>query len=655
MDATLSSLAILKVEWDAGRDYIQSFLPFLLEALRTIDDQLFSLPKVQTFIQEEFGLRIPQAALKTIMHRAVRAGYLFRSEGVYHKVREKLFDDSFRKRRADAVRQHQALVARLIQYASQNHSIEWDSAIAEGLLLSFLRKQFVPILTAAIEGDPIELAEYQDAKAEFVIASFIRHIEREDPEAFGFLETLAKGLMLSSVLCFPTIGDAKQRFTDAKIILDTPVILRVLGLTASDERAYYDEMIDLLYELNAQIYCFEHTLREIRGVLHAASTALSRPNMLRYSRADAIEYFIRAGSTSSDVELILARLENHLANHHIRILPNPPYEDATTIDEEILGQLLMERVGYQHERTMEHDLRAIACIFALRSGSFPQNIERCKAIFVTNNIEVVKTSMDFFRSQYGEASSFVPLVLPDHIVATLAWLKKPQRAPDLPEKILAANCYAALNPPDRLWRLYLQEIESLAETGEISEEDYYLLRFSSEARHLLMNETLGEPMAFSEGTVQDILAHAKETIRKDLSKELEEERLARLRAEKEAKRYRESVRFRIRTISAKIARTLSWALAFLAAVAIIIAEIYALLEFPVIKRVPASAFIIAPISFAVIFRLADALCGISLESARRTIENSTRRKMESVLLEFLGDMPIYGGETEARRASPIEE
>ena len=42
--------------------------------------------------------------------------------------------------------------------------------------------------------------------------------------------------------------------------------------------------------------------------------------------------------------------------------------------------------------------------------------------------------------------------------------------------------YAALNPSNELWKLYLSEIDRVQKDGEISEADFNLLRFSTVAR-----------------------------------------------------------------------------------------------------------------------------------------------------------------------------
>jgi hypothetical protein len=80
-DRTITSLAILKVNWDHGRDYIENFVPFVAESLSPMPQQEVSLPELQAAIYENFGLHIPQGALKTVLRRAAKKGYLRRARG----------------------------------------------------------------------------------------------------------------------------------------------------------------------------------------------------------------------------------------------------------------------------------------------------------------------------------------------------------------------------------------------------------------------------------------------------------------------------------------------------------------------------------------------------------------------------------------------
>lgn len=94
-------------------------------------------------------------------------------------------------------------------------------------------------------------------------------------------------------------------------------------------------------------------------------------------------------------------------------------------------------------------------------------------------------------------------------MTTLAWLKDPAGAVDLPRKQMIADSSAAMDPPEHLWRKYLQEAERLRKSGFISEVDFTFLRYSMEARQALMTITFGDSEVFTEGTVPEVLARAR--------------------------------------------------------------------------------------------------------------------------------------------------
>ena len=64
---------------------------------------------------------------------------------------------------------------------------------------------------------------------------------------------------------------------------------------------------------------------------------------------------------------------------------------------------------------------------------------------------------------------------------------------------MVADCYAALSPPDELWQAYLTEIDKLERLGDITRDDYEILRRTGEAEQMLMDITMGQPSAYVEG------------------------------------------------------------------------------------------------------------------------------------------------------------
>jgi hypothetical protein len=109
----------------------------------------------------------------------------------------------------------------------------------------------------------------------------------------------------------------------------------------------------------------------------------------------------------------------------------------------------------------------------------------------------------------------VPYCVLDDVFTTIVWLKNPQNAPDLPRKRIIADCYAALNPPDPLWRQYSDEIDRLQARGDVTDDDYILLRYDVSSHNALMDITLGDGDVFTEGTVADVLERARANVRRE--------------------------------------------------------------------------------------------------------------------------------------------
>ena len=59
-------------------------------------------------------------------------------------------------------------------------------------------------------------------------------------------------------------------------------------------------------------------------------------------------------------------------------------------------------------------------------------LENARAIFLTTNSSLVAASREFFQGEAEDANHAWPHAMLDTSLATLVWLKQPQRAPDLP-------------------------------------------------------------------------------------------------------------------------------------------------------------------------------------------------------------------------------
>jgi hypothetical protein len=235
------------------------------------------------------------------------------------------------------------------------------------------------------------------------------------------------------------------------------------------------------------------------------------------------------------------------------------------VDEERFESVLQDNVHYLRPQALKHDLDALTAVHRVRDGEVLRLLENSRAIFVTTNTSLVHASRQFFAEHYQ--SQGVPLAFSAHHFGTLMWLKSPSAAPELPRDLLVASCYAALNPPDSLWQRYLTEIDRLRTTGEISDDDYFLLRFDLASKSALLTLTGGRHDVFSEGTVPEVLRRARANASRDADEGL---RLATSRAESAETAARQAARqielehadqlLRFQIIGNRIGLTVRWAI-----------------------------------------------------------------------------------------------
>jgi hypothetical protein len=553
-EPVIASLAILKVNADQGRDYIENFVPFAAQCLRDVGQSHVTVSEIRSCISRDFGLTIPRGALETIMGRVVRKGYATQQAGAYYPDAEALAAVDVSRMRADFLRRLEALVAKLVWFCDTRYHLTWSQGQGEAALLSYLRERATPILATAVDGEPLPPPQHRAEHSIFLISRFIAHLAAQDAEGFELLETVVKGTMLVNALFFPELARVTRRFDRVEVYFDTGFLLRALGYADAELQAPHRELMDLLYELSGELRCFEHTVHEVEGILHAAARALRDKTLLRSAYFEALEYFVQSNYRPSDVDFLIARLRQSLSRLRVRIKAKPRHEERLEVDEPELQRILHQRVGYRAERTLRHDLDCLTAIHRLRRGEPAYDIESCRAIFVTTNRALARAPQAFFQ-EYG--SGAVPLCLSDDVFTTIVWLKQPLRAPDLPRKKIIADCYAALNPSDALWRLCLEEMDRLQRRGDISESDYDLVRFSTATRPLIMDATFGDPSLCSAVSVGQLVEEARRAARAETEARLDAETARRMAVEQDLLEAVQSME-RMRTMQAD--RCHVWAL-----------------------------------------------------------------------------------------------
>ena len=554
--STLVSLAILKVNWDRlGKDYIENFVPFVVESARLNHDDTVSLPQLHNDITRVFGLKLPYNALRLIIRRATRRGFFRRREGIVYKVNEKCESLNFNQTRKAVDSIYSLVVSRLCEYANSTHRKTWATDDADQALLDFLGDRSLSLLFDIADGASTKLPSPGDR---FVVASFVEYARATDLESLEGLATLARGNLLANAMYLPDPGHIQRRFRKTAVYLDTSLIVFATGFAGPHRAAPCIELLELLVNQGAELRCFRGTRNEVQGVLDACAERL-RSGDIRHAYGPTMEYFIETGRTASDLELMSTRLPGKLKSLGITVVDRPSFERSQyQVDESGFEDYIERMIGYSNPAARIHDVDCISAIARYRQGRQSSIFEECGAIFATANIALARATRGFFQGDSSPGS--VALAVTDYALANVLWLKDPTLAPDLPRRQLIAESYAAMHTTTDVWRSYLKEIARLEEEGRVTTEDYYLLRHTLSAKAALMDLTDGNDGAFTEGTVPEILELAKEKVRADLQEDVEAKRKELIAVEDELRKKDEeslSIRRRISRIAETLALLVS--------------------------------------------------------------------------------------------------
>jgi hypothetical protein len=526
---TLTSLAMLKVNIDRGKDYLDYLRPFILQVLFDNKPDPVTDEAVHSYLRTQFGLEIPAHTVQLVLKRLLRALLLRREAGAYH-IAGVLSDPCIASEKAKANRHIEAVVSGLVQFGKDGRqSVVGDEDEAVTALCDFLSEFSIQCLRAYLRGTTIPTAEgNRNKQADIILVSdYVLHLQRSEPERFDSFMILLQGHMLANALLCPDLQNAPKTYKGVTFYLDTPLLVQLLGLEGELKKRAIEEWTGLVAKLGGVIAVFSHCRDELDGVLRGAADHVDATNgygaIIREAR--------RNGTTKSDLLLLAGKTNELLSEAKVEVRDTPSYIATYQIDEKVFEDVLKDEVSYLNPRAREYDINSVRSIYSLRANMAPDSVERCKAVLVTSNAAFSQAAYKYGQSY--EETRGVSSVITDFSLANIAWLKVPMGAPSIPRKELLAYSYAALQPSRAFLDKYMVEVDKLQKKGKITERDHQLLRSSATAPEELMQLTLGSETALTAELVSETLVRITNEIKEEESQKTRQEQEGRRKTQEE--------------------------------------------------------------------------------------------------------------------------
>ena len=522
--STLTSLAILKVEINRNGDYLTYLYPFVLQILVDCNTDVVTASFIKDSLRQRFGLEIPDRTVEIVLIRLARSKVLTRGRTEF-RINEPVPDPQLASKQAEAERDIQSVINGIKRFSLKSvNPLEDEEQIVDAVC-AFLSEFDVSCLRSYLRGTAIPEVAEANTTDKILVSNYVQFISNNDPERFRSFLILVQGHMLANALVCPDLQNAPQSFTGVTFYLDTPVLIRKLGLEGIAKKNAADELIVLLKNLGGKAAVFSHSREELYNVIQGAANYLESPD----GRGSIIQEARRAGTAKSDLILLAETVDDKLSNGGIEVEPTPEYTERIQIDEAIFEQVLVDEISYLNPRAKEYDVNSVRSIYVKRNRKHIPSLEGSHAVLVTSNSAFAKAAWQYGQ-QYSTSRS-ASTVITDFTLANLAWLKAPMGGLAVPRTQLMAFSYAAVQPSRDLLGKYLNEIERLEKQGTFSERDLQLLRSSPMVSNELMNLTLGNDELLTEETITEILERVTDEIKAEEADRAEQSERDRLVAQ----------------------------------------------------------------------------------------------------------------------------
>lgn len=531
----LVSTAMLSAFWEKERkdtfDLLSPFVEYSIAKTTSIG-KLVQIQDLQNYLKTEFGYEeIPINAITLILNRL--SPKILKRENKQYRLMESLDSkiDKFENERVRYKERAEKVASVLTDYLNARLSTKFDREKALNALIDFFAINGMYVIS---DITALELLKSKDDELVYCIAQFVVNEYEQDSLVFHYIVSMVKGFFVSTAISLqPQNTDVTEsKFKELKCYVDTRVIINALGMTSKTETIAATELLTMLREKGAGLYCFRHTYWEIISIIEAYKNSLKYHNSSKNDTFHTLEGWDEKEYTVSDVERYQSLLENKIKSIGINIVEAPDCTkntDKYPLDYIDFKSYIGEKISYAKEDALDRDIKSIASILLMRDGCSSDCIEGCRFIFVTSNIRLVKRSNEYLiKSNIVRGDSVMPINT-DIELSSIVWLKCYASHKDYPRNKLIEYAFAALEPTEEILKAFRMTVDKMRDDGGITEEEAAIIKTDHFSRRKLAETARGNPERVDENTIYEIKAELKDrlvgNVRKEKDAEIEEYRV----------------------------------------------------------------------------------------------------------------------------------
>ena len=506
----LISTAMLNAYWEKEKkDTLDLLIPFVKYSIskNTDKNSEINISHVLDFFKNEFGYESFPTNVIILIFNRLSPKFLKKERNKYYLISN--FDDDIKKfnDRQLLFREHREKVIKSLRLFLNEKSIinknYSDDAIMQSLISFFAINGICIIRNTAL----LDILKKEDNKMNYCIAQFILNEFNKKSVIFNYIEDMVKGFFVSTVISlqYKNTNIAHAKFKELNCYLDTRIIINALGLHLKEEKDSSLEMISMLKEKGAKLFCFEHNLREINDIILAYKFSLINPH--QNNSHNTLETWDNLNYTITDVERYQSLLNKKIEELGLSIIPAPEITNSKNypFNDNELSVRINENMTYGNMSAVETDIKSVASIFLLREGNRPTEIEKAKAIFVTSNIKLTNVVNLFLKeNNICPSHEEISPIITDIDLSSIVWLKCYSTHKNYPIQKLIEYSLTSLEPTPQMLKTFFDFIDKIKNEGDLSEDEAVIIRTDLFCKKELAIMTNGDVNSITKETVYAI-------------------------------------------------------------------------------------------------------------------------------------------------------
>ncbi|GEM_PF-5801314 len=518
------NFAILNANRRNGKNYLDSLVPFAEELFIRKQYEEVNINQICQDFAKEFLFKIPVYPMKVVLKRLVRMGKLTYCHNNVWKPK-KLDDRAVVAVRKEYERNYDVVVQSFCAYMKSQFNEDVSLDLVNNALIGFLEKQDANLLFFAKKD--LMLFPKVDSEKKMIrrFAMFLQKEAESNSEIFQYVVEIASGHIVASTIVNEEKQLHEEKVQKVKIYCDTSHILKLLGLDGDIPQRMVEDLFRVLSESKCQLVLFRHTYNEIIHNIENAKKWFRDPNCDMTKASRTTLYFIENNYSDLDVEKILNSIDDKLTEFDVSI-EDTAYllegNDGQTSEDKLRTYIINEYKANNEDFDennkrflLDNDVRSITMVYRSLHKKFPRRFKDLKTVFMCANSSLAKACRTYhLEVEEPGRENFIPVCVTDTFLGTYIWLQSPQDIDRLAKAKIVAEVYAILQPTDSVIRKYLTEVQQGYKRGEISEDDYYLLRATSVINEIL-SENIDSVELVTDKTPTEILEKIKSQSREE--------------------------------------------------------------------------------------------------------------------------------------------